>query len=116
MWAKEGPDILAVVATEGGLVPSLGGLVDRAGLLGVVGDALLTVGVDSDGLVVDETSVLFKETKNSSALLSFDCVRPCLCQYTPWHCYCYFGSKFRCVVGRTLRECLFVKLKGSREN
>lgn len=45
---------------------SLGGLVDGAGLLGVEGDALLTVGVDGDGLVVDETGVLLKETRSIS--------------------------------------------------
>lgn len=48
------------MATEVDLVVGLGGLVDGLGLLGVVDQALVTVGVDASGLVVDEAGVLVK--------------------------------------------------------
>lgn len=53
--------VLAAVATELNLVVGLQRLVNRLGLLGVVDEALLAVGVDTGGLVVDETSVLMKQ-------------------------------------------------------
>lgn len=55
-------NVLAAVATERHLVVRLQRLVDRLGLLGVVDDALLVVGVDAGGLIVHETCVLSRQS------------------------------------------------------
>lgn len=51
-------DVLAVVAAERDLVGGLSGLVDRLGLLGVEGKALLAVEGNANSLVVYETGML----------------------------------------------------------
>lgn len=84
-------------------------LVHRLGLLGVVNEALLAVGVDASGLVVDETGVLF-DTSIVSTSVPFDypiqAQSPC-----PVDSLVGGGGSFH-----TVRVFLLSKFRGSREN
>lgn len=93
---------------------SLSGLVDGLGLLGLEGEALLAVGGDGNSLVVNETSVLFDEPSCQPLMLNSSCL---LCS-TPGCAIIVARRTLSCRrwIYRTLRECLFVRLKGSREN
>lgn len=58
LWASRFVDVLAVVRAEGALVGVLCGLVGGLGLGDDV-DALVTLGRDTDGLLVDVSGVLW---------------------------------------------------------
>lgn len=76
--SKTESDVLAVVATEAGLGEGLSGLVQGLGLLGLEGNALLAIGGDADGLVVDKTSVLQNEKWVSNWTSISHPLHPCL--------------------------------------
>lgn len=95
-------DVLAVVGAEGALVGVLCGLVAGLGLGDDV-NALVTLGRDTDGLLVDVSGVL-------RANWSVSIVRRLFAQLPQGHRW-----DFHQVV-RTLREFLLARLRGSREN